>query len=64
MAAGQADAGTDFAWLQAPLLNQTTRLVMSAEPASGRLVARGYEADGPATRFLAVGGSEAPQRGA
>jgi hypothetical protein len=34
---------------------------MIAEPASGRLVARGYEAGGPATRFLAIGGSEAPQ---
>ena len=61
MAARQADAGTDFAWLRAPLLNPTTRLVMIAEPASGRLVARGYEAGGPATQTLAVGGSDAPQ---
>ena len=64
MAARQADAGTDFAWLRAPLLNPTTRLVMIAEPASGRLVARGYEAGGPATRTLAVSGSKAPQRSA
>ena len=64
MASRQADAGTDFAWLRAPVLNRTTRLVMIAEPANGRLVARGYEADGPATRILAVGGSEEPQRSA
>ncbi len=34
---------------------------MIAEPARGRLVARGYEAGGPATRILAVGGSDAPE---
>jgi hypothetical protein len=54
MADRQASAGIDFAWLRAPVLNQTTRLVMIAEPARGRLVARGYEADGPATGVLAL----------
>jgi hypothetical protein len=42
-----AAAGPDLAWLKPPVLNPTTRLVLSAEPASGRLVAQGFEADGP-----------------
>ncbi len=59
MADRQAAARTDFAWLQAPVLNQTTRLVMIAEPASGRLAAQGFEAFGPATRILVVAGADA-----
>ena len=42
-----AGAGPDFAWLQPPVLNPTTRLALYAEPASGRLVAQGFEAEGP-----------------
>jgi hypothetical protein len=42
-----AAAGPDLAWLKPPVLNPTTRLVLYAEPASGRLVAQGFEADGP-----------------
>ena len=41
-----------FGWLTWPLLNAETRLAMVAEPASGRLLARGYEAEQPATRTL------------
>ena len=40
-------AAADLAWLQPPVLNPTTRLALYAEPAGGRLVAQGFEADGP-----------------
>ena len=39
-------------WLAPPVLNELTRLAMRAEPASGRLWVRGYEAYGPATAVL------------
>ncbi|MEQ8355324.1 MAG: hypothetical protein RH942_07280 [Kiloniellaceae bacterium] len=42
-----AAAGPDLAWLQPPVLNPTTRLALYAEPASGCLIAQGFEADGP-----------------
>ncbi len=42
----------DLKWLEWPLLNDETHLAMMAEPATGRLVARGYEAGRPATRTL------------
>ena len=54
LAARQSTAGADLAWLAPPVLNRTTRLAMTAEPASGRLCARGYEADGPATAQLSL----------
>lgn len=38
-----------FPWLTAPILNDRTRLVMVASASEGRLVAQGYESDGPAT---------------
>ena len=41
-----AAAGPDLAWLAPPVLNPTTRLALYAEPASGRLVAQGFEAAG------------------
>ena len=41
-----------FRWLQWPILNEETRLVMAADPTQGRLMAQGYEAHGPATRPL------------
>jgi hypothetical protein len=44
-----------FAWLKPPILNPTTRLAMVAEPASGALTVRGYEASGPVTRTLSLG---------
>lgn len=39
----------DFSWLKPPVLNATTRLVMVADAAEGRLVAQGFEAMRPAT---------------
>ena len=50
-----AGAGPELDWLAPPVLNATTRLAMVAEPASGRLTARGYEAHGPATATLRLG---------
>lgn len=52
MPALDADLTTDFSWLQSPVLNPHTRLVMVADAAQGRLVAQGYEADGAATEPL------------
>lgn len=42
----------DFAWLLPPVLNPKTRLAMVADAKAGRLLARGYEADGAATQTL------------
>lgn len=39
-------------WLSSPILNPRTRLVMIADASSGRFIARGYEADGPATSLI------------
>ncbi|MGD1880428.1 MAG: hypothetical protein ACFB13_23350 [Kiloniellaceae bacterium] len=47
MRAEAGDAGADLAWLKAPVLNPTSRLAVYAEPASGHLVAQGFEAAGP-----------------
>ncbi len=41
-----------FPWLQRPILNDHTRLVMVADAKAGRLVAQGYERTGPATEPL------------
>jgi hypothetical protein len=43
-----------FPWLEAPILNHHTRLAMVSDAAHGRLVAQGYEADGPATKVLHI----------
>ncbi|MEZ5774800.1 MAG: hypothetical protein R3D33_08890 [Hyphomicrobiaceae bacterium] len=48
--------GLDLDWLAPPVLNPTTSLAMVAEAASGRMIARGYEADGPATADLTLEG--------
>ena len=50
--AGSAGHGLD--WLKPPVLNPTTRLAMVAEPGSGRLIAQGFEEDGPATAVTAI----------
>jgi hypothetical protein len=42
----------DFRWLVPPILNARTRLAMVADAGEGRLVAQGFEADGPATAIL------------
>ena len=55
LAARLAGAGPDLAWLAPPVLNETTRLALVAEPASGRLTARGFEAHGPVTATLRLG---------
>lgn len=46
------DFGDDFDWLRPPVLNIYTRLAMIAEAATGRLLARGQEVDGAATKPL------------
>ena len=63
LTACQASAGDDLAWLVPPVLNETTRAVLLAEAAMGRLAVRGYEADGPATRTLRLdAAAEAPAK--
>ena len=44
-----------FAWLTPPILNPMTRVALVAEPASGALAVRGYEAEGPVTDSLHLG---------
>ncbi len=44
----------DFSWLAPPILNPTTRIVMIADAAEGRLVAQGFEDMRPATEPLAL----------
>jgi hypothetical protein len=47
-----ADLKPDFSWLAPPILNPTTRVVMVADAAEGRLVAQGFEDMSPATEPL------------
>ena len=47
-----AKLSPDFSWATWPVLNPQTRLIMVADAYKGRLVAQGYEADGPATAPL------------
>ena len=47
-----ATLAPDFRWAKWPVLNPHTRLIMVADAALGRLVAQGYEADGPVTAPL------------
>jgi hypothetical protein len=54
MAGIAADLDPAFTWLVPPILNERTRLVMVAEARGGRMVAQGYEADGPATEPLVL----------
>ena len=42
----------EFRWLTPPILNDKTRLAMVADASEGRMIARGYEPDGPATTTL------------
>jgi hypothetical protein len=50
----QAGLSEPASWLAPPILNERTRLVLVAEPASGRLVAQGFEKKRPVTapRFV------------
>lgn len=52
MPALDAKLAPDFSWAEWPVLNPHTRLIMVADAAEGRLVAQGFEADGPATAPL------------
>jgi hypothetical protein len=53
LATMQTVAGSlDLNWLHWPILNNETRLALAADATQGRLIAQGFEADGPATRPL------------
>jgi hypothetical protein len=52
MRAASCGWDSDLGWLRWPLLNEETHLAMMAEPATGRILARGYEAGRAATRTL------------
>lgn len=41
-------------WLTPPIRNRMTRLAATLDPAEGRVLAQGFEEDGPATRPLAL----------
>ena len=41
-----------FAWLTFPVLNEDTRLAMSANPRAGELQVQGFEADEAATEIF------------
>ena len=43
---------TDFTWAIYPVVNEDTRLAMSANPQTGELRVQGFEADGPATEVF------------
>ncbi len=49
MEALRDDADEDFAWVEPPILNPTTRLSVNANAASGALRVQGWEEDGAAT---------------
>ncbi len=55
MAGVPTDMDTSFPWLDRPILNDNTRLVMVADAARGELVAQGYEARAAATAPFALG---------
>ncbi len=59
-----AAAADDLSWLQPPILNPTTRVVVVANAARGSLVAQGWEAEGPATQVLAIGPAAASDENA
>ncbi len=48
------DMDARFPWLAYPVLNPCTRLAMGADAAEGRLVARGFEREAPATDALNI----------
>ena len=52
MHAVEAEFDLAMPWLKAPVLNPTTRIVMVADAAQGRLIAQGYENSAPATKVL------------
>ena len=52
MHAVPTDIDPSFPWLEPPILNPNTRLVMIADAARGELVAQGFEDMAPATAPL------------
>lgn len=50
--------GAPAGWLSPPILNDFTRLAMVAEPATGRLVAQGFESRRAVTAPLSMGGQK------
>lgn len=52
MAAVEPAFDPSLPWLEAPILNARTRLVLVADASSGRFMAQGFEQDGPATAVL------------
>lgn len=52
MRARMAAAAAGFAWLEAPILNQATRLAVTANAATGELTVQGFENGEPATSTL------------
>lgn len=52
MHAIEPELDPEFPWLEEPILNRRTRLVMVSDASLGRLVAQGYEDMAPATRPL------------
>ncbi len=47
--------GWSLDWLEPPMLQADTRLVLMANPATGRMLLQGWERSGPATTVLRVG---------
>ena len=54
MSAIEPGFDTAFPWLNYPILNDSTRLVMIADAKQGRFIAQGYEQRQPATALLDV----------
>lgn len=54
LAAASRDAGDDFSWLRAPVLNERTRLAVMASAADGRLSVVGIENEIPATSVFSL----------
>jgi hypothetical protein len=52
MSAVEPDFDARFPWLVPPIRNPFTRLAMVADAKAGRIIARGYETNGPATAPL------------
>lgn len=48
------DADETLSWLQPPILNPTTRLVATANAATGALCVQGWERNGPATSVFTL----------
>jgi hypothetical protein len=44
-----------LAWMRPPILVATTRLALMSNPATGRLVAQGFEKTGAVTDILQLG---------